>query len=84
MIKILFFWSPNLEIDKRKKNEEPEMESLESILDTNINDEQSLNARKPSYDDDDIYQTTLAVFEMADWVRLAEMFKEYLRCKGDH
>jgi hypothetical protein len=82
MIKILFFWSPNLEIDKQKKNKEPEMESLESILDTNINDEQSLNANV-NYDHE-VDQTTLAVFEMADWVRLAEMFKEYLRCEGDH
>ncbi len=39
MIKILYFWSPNLEIDLRKKNKEPEMESLECILDTIINDE---------------------------------------------
>ncbi len=60
------------------------MESLEKNLEININDEQSLNAKKPSYYDDDIYQTTLAVFEMADWVRLAKMFKEYLRFEGDH
>ena len=44
----------------------------------------SETVQKYRKDDDDVYSTHLAVFEMADWAEVAEMLKEYLTFYGDY
>ena len=68
LIELLDFWAPGLEIDKKKLRLDSEGKE---VLVHRI-------------DDNEVYSTHLAVHQMSEWVRVAEMLREYLMKYPDY